>query len=492
MDNPERLRLRYRDPHYGEPLPELLPAKPMGYEIEEYNHIIKEAGAIFHDQEGNPLSALQASSIYEGRSPPTSTTPPPQPVEPRYPRRVETHTWKVEEEMSPQAGLSNSPQSYQEGGPSTPQAPWQPTTPVARAPTAFSEDEPAQTLTEEPLLAPVNPPLKEDDSQEELEAARRNPMFGGLSGRMEEVPQPSGLINPAVGGGNFGRQSEEILTDEERQDEARSPVLREEDETIDADDMDIQKPTGLGLDDESLETPGAISTLAMRANRDDNDGYPAIVPTYGQQRSGNPPGKIPASPGHSGSSGSYSIPGRWKSASTTLLKSKDGHNSRVLWLTKAYAVPFQKGLYLEGIASSTNLDRDGDVCTPTLLQDFLRDIKGGQVNLFLDHQHSSDKMLGQLTDGEIANGYLKFTAKLQSPETSPAVADVLAKLNEGFWLGTSIGGNLGDSHVGYDPKTGKNVRYLDHGTLYEVSVTPLPSNPDAQVLGVVEKNRRWN
>ncbi len=256
-----------------------------------------------------------------------------------------------------------------------------------------------------------------------------------------------------------------------RDAETRQPILGEE-ETIEATDMNLRKPTGLGLGDEDDDAPMLPQMLQPPAQ-------PAITPTYGQMRSGNPPGKIPASPGRSGSSGVYRLSGSTPfrksfanvfqipntTYTTELLKSADG-----------------KSYFIQGYASSTDKDRDGDQFSMAAISDMAQQAPG--LNVFDNHIHDNDHMLGTITNAQVMNNKLWIEAKLKDPEVSPRTRDIIEAVKSGLNLSWSVGGDLSESHMEGD------TRVLDKCELYECSIAPLPSNPAAVVTGLEFKNKR--
>lgn len=154
----------------------------------------------------------------------------------RYPRRIVTQTTRTEEEMGPTSGMSGSPQGYRDetrklGGPANPSLPiqYQPTKPQFQptsqpqapqpGPTPSSPNTlgaaPSQPISQSGSTAQVpgqyagRPPilgLKEEIEDEELGTSggrydaqtegRVNPLFGGVSGRMEETFENPDLEKP--------------------------------------------------------------------------------------------------------------------------------------------------------------------------------------------------------------------------------------------------------------------------------------------------------
>src|SRR5947208_1460373 len=154
--------------------------------------------------------------------------------------------------------------------------------------------------------------------------------------------------------------------------------------------------------------------------------------------------------------------------------------------TKNGSVVFYKSAdqswWLEGIASDTSLDRDGDKMSPVVLYSWAKQINEEGVNLHGDHHHDLFDTLGIFREAEVKDGSLVVRARLEDPEINPNVKQLLAKLSAGVKVGLSIGGDLRRSH-----RQG-GVRVIDEAPLYEISVVGIPSNPNAMVYGTVYKS----
>lgn len=145
--------------------------------------------------------------------------------------------------------------------------------------------------------------------------------------------------------------------------------------------------------------------------------------------------------------------------------------------------------YLEGYASDTNLDRDGDRMSMGALKSMLKNIEDG-MNLYLDHEHNLANTLGIILKGEIRGNRLWIQCRLEDPDINPMVKSLLNKMETGVKVGLSIGGDMVKHHFEDDLNLNKRVRVIDDVVLYEISAVGLPSNEGAFVYGSMFKRQR--
>src|SRR5438093_3351208 len=145
-----------------------------------------------------------------------------------------------------------------------------------------------------------------------------------------------------------------------------------------------------------------------------------------------------------------------------------------------------KSWWLEGIASDTSVDYDGDKMSPKVLQEWANKINTEGVNVHGDHKHGLFDSIGIFRQAEVRGSSLIVRARLEDPEINPQVKQLLHKLEVGERVGLSIGADLQRSHT--ERSGGQPVRVIDEAPLHEISVVGIPANPNAQVLGVVYKS----
>jgi hypothetical protein len=159
-----------------------------------------------------------------------------------------------------------------------------------------------------------------------------------------------------------------------------------------------------------------------------------------------------------------------KTRSCSIVKGADGH------------------YYLHGVMSDDKVDRDGDRMSTPLLHSWANLINTEHINIYLDHKHGIEDIVGVWNKADVVNGRLVTEARLEDPEINPKVAAIIHKINSGERVGISIGGDLTNSEKEYDGRSGQTVRRITNATLYEASLVGIPSNPNAYVEGVVFKS----
>ncbi len=135
-----------------------------------------------------------------------------------------------------------------------------------------------------------------------------------------------------------------------------------------------------------------------------------------------------------------------------------------------------KPLILEAIASTTSKDLDGDYMTLECLQDMKEQAKG--LSIFLDHNHTIDKIVGSVTDViETSPDVLKIKFSVL-PKYEWYITDLL---ENGVNLGLSIGASVLDFE---DTETGWKINKVK---LVEISIVGIPANWDT--FGTVQTSK---
>lgn len=140
--------------------------------------------------------------------------------------------------------------------------------------------------------------------------------------------------------------------------------------------------------------------------------------------------------------------------------------------------------YLEGVVSSTNVDRDGDAFSSAAISQMAQTLNN-QLPVFLDHEHSLKDSVGVVTEAQVKDDKLYAQIRLEDPEANPLVASILNKIQTGFPVGISVGGELKEAHT--ERHGSKSVRVIDKSDIFEISLVGIPANQDAIVLGSVFK-----
>lgn len=116
--------------------------------------------------------------------------------------------------------------------------------------------------------------------------------------------------------------------------------------------------------------------------------------------------------------------------------------------------------------------------SPNALEDMRREVLERGVNLFGNHQHDWENILGGIPKGEINNNQLSVGIHLN--KSNPKYEQLLGTLNTpGVRLGLSVGGNVTKEYYEYNKSVGKKIKVIDGVQLYEISVVGIPSNYDA-------------
>jgi len=136
---------------------------------------------------------------------------------------------------------------------------------------------------------------------------------------------------------------------------------------------------------------------------------------------------------------------------------------------------------LVGIASTTSVDRDTERMSEKALKEMETDIKNLGVNLFENHEHHWENILGVVNDARLVDKQLNIKIQLDDPTTNPKIPAILNKLARGIKLGLSVGGNVTSTKMEYDPELKQKVKVIDGVKLYEISVVGIPSNADSFV-----------
>lgn len=130
--------------------------------------------------------------------------------------------------------------------------------------------------------------------------------------------------------------------------------------------------------------------------------------------------------------------------------------------------PESGDLYIEGLASDFDLDRQGEAFEPGAFQKGLKSFM--DTNPILLYHHKFDQALGQVVAADLSPEGLHVKARVDKPATGSWAEDVFNKIRRGTVKAFSVGG-IFKRHM-----TPKGPRIFDVD-LGEVSVTPFPVNP---------------
>ena len=134
-------------------------------------------------------------------------------------------------------------------------------------------------------------------------------------------------------------------------------------------------------------------------------------------------------------------------------------------------------ILLEGIASTSNKDLQGDIISPEAIKSMAQQAPG--LNIHGDHQYGLDDVIGAIQKAEVQDGDLHVQFLVTRRHT-PIIQDML---DTGVNLGLSIGGFIED----YDYTHEEQIQDIK---LAEISLTPMPANWDTygtvQSKGIVK------
>lgn len=132
-------------------------------------------------------------------------------------------------------------------------------------------------------------------------------------------------------------------------------------------------------------------------------------------------------------------------------------------------------LILEGIASTTGIDLDGDYMTESCIESLKE--QALECNIHCDHQYGLSDVIGTVTEVIETDD---DTLKIRFNVLDKYRAEIEDYLDNGINLGLSIGGTVTD----YTPLKDGGWQ-VNEMTLHEISLTPLPANWDT--FGTVEQ-----
>lgn len=130
---------------------------------------------------------------------------------------------------------------------------------------------------------------------------------------------------------------------------------------------------------------------------------------------------------------------------------------------------------IEIVASDESVDRDGDVIIASGW-DCANWLKSG--SLIYGHDPSEpENVIGKAESAEVKDGKLVVSCTIAAPGTSPMHDCIRALLEQKILRGVSVGFRSND----YEPNQSGGLNYKS-AELIEVSLTPVPANPNAMVL----------
>lgn len=163
-----------------------------------------------------------------------------------------------------------------------------------------------------------------------------------------------------------------------------------------------------------------------------------------------------------------------------------------VWLPfdEDHAARIEKGdkgkKFLVGIASSSSIDRDGEIMAPEFVRKMAKQAPG--LAVFIEHQHHLSESIGYVESSHMV-GDRAFEARTAlEPEWDPEtklgnqnVSTVLMKLEHGTPLGYSIAGYVTKFEDKYYEELDATIPTALDGEIDELSVTARPSNRESNI-----------
>jgi hypothetical protein len=156
----------------------------------------------------------------------------------------------------------------------------------------------------------------------------------------------------------------------------------------------------------------------------------------------------------------------------------------ILNLTKGYKTDDGR-LFVEGIASSTNLDLTGERMSPDAIKAMATSIEQGLVEFRSEHKSDWDSLFGEVVEMGVTDDY-QLTYKAELDPGFSKSHDLLHALAKGKKLGVSIGGQVVKAGMEYVEELKRSVYTYFDIILKEISVTSQPANPDAWVSTIAK------
>ena len=153
-----------------------------------------------------------------------------------------------------------------------------------------------------------------------------------------------------------------------------------------------------------------------------------------------------------------------------------------------------KKRFIEGVASSTDVDLHGDKMTPNAIKSMANTIKQHRIELNAEHDKSWQSDLG---------GVEKLSVTKKNQLVMKAKLDITSKANDLWYaltikkkeLGLSIGGFVKDYKLIWDSKKERFSRVFKDIELDHIAVTSTPANPKTWVGAIaksIDKAERLN
>ena len=160
---------------------------------------------------------------------------------------------------------------------------------------------------------------------------------------------------------------------------------------------------------------------------------------------------------------------------------------------KAYVTKSDDGvelMYLEGIASSTVIDRTGDRITLSAQEQMLNRVRS--MTMFLNHSYNvPEDVLGSAEDSRLVAAHdpeqgdcFDLVIKIRINARNPRAVECFRSIQDGTQLSLSVGGSVTDYQITND------IFEITGMDLFEVSLVGIPANQRAIITQVVKSLRK--
>ena len=194
----------------------------------------------------------------------------------------------------------------------------------------------------------------------------------------------------------------------------------------------------------------------------------------------------------------YFVADALSSGAYAIVKKKDGTTEKV-GSSKFDEIVKNKDIesvehYIEGIASSTNIDHEHEKMNTSAIQSMKEYAKDQVIPLRNAHSLEWDSKIGVMTEidseGEGEDSLLKVKFKLNDFENDATAKKLWYFIGSGEEIGLSIGGVVLDWEWEWEEATGIELLIFKEIFLKEVSVTAMPSNKDTFIEAVGKSLRK--
>ncbi len=143
----------------------------------------------------------------------------------------------------------------------------------------------------------------------------------------------------------------------------------------------------------------------------------------------------------------------------------------------------QGQMWVEGVASSTSLDRQRERMTRKAIAK-MQQYQG--IDLLPSHQAGPLEELGTVEQCWADNDSFRLKARLD--ESSPQAMRLFKRLAEGRQYSLSVGGRVTGAYWDFDPEAGARIRHIDDVTLDHVAVCrpQQAANPDTYLAALAK------